>query len=251
MLGHRHRRCRGNSLVELVLLVPLYVLIIAGALLLGELALVKMQSHEANEYAAYQSGDQSESDGLRQSGPMKATYWPPYLGTLDLREGEIGQVPSQDEIGELLEKMTELAYAAVAHGSYVFENGELRFKITTSQNRWRSQEGERVLKLRLLEGNVPKLSEDTLTDYMDRNRVDTSFNFAPDYLTWSRFGLEGADVQTRYQASRRLDLVREVDRRFGAPNAPIEKLTPRFGDGPGTLPDYPSFMDTKEFWKPN
>ena len=245
----QHRR--GNALVELVLLVPLYVLIIAGALLLGEIALVQMQSHEANEYAALEPGDQSESAGLRESGPMKATFWDRYLGSLDLAEISEGPSPSTGEIEELLEEMTTLQYSTSAYGSFSFVDGRLQYTVTTSQHSWRRWEGNYVLSHGLLEDGTPQLIHDTLADYMDRNRVQTVYNFAPDYLTWSKFELEGAAIPTGYQTARRGGLVREVDRSFGAPNAPIERLTPRFGDGSGVMEDFPNFMSSDSFWDPN
>ena len=246
-----HRTCRGNSLIELVLLVPLYTLIIAGALLLGELALVKIQSHEANEYAVFEPGDQSESCGLRQAGPMKVAFWRRYLGELDLRENSEGRVPNAEEVRDLLEEMTEEQYSAQAHGRFVFSGGRLHFRIDVGQNRWRSWEGQYVLNNRLLEENVPEFIHETMVGYMGRRSVRTSFDFMPEYVTWSRFGLEGADVRTEHQIAGRQgeERMREVDHSFGAPHAPVEQLGSRFGDG--SMCDYPQFMDSQEFWVPN
>ena len=248
-LTHQHRR--GNSLVEMVLLVPLYALIISGAMLLGELGLVIMRSHGANEYAAWEPGDQSEAAGETEAGVLKSRFWTPYEGSLELRENGAGDVPTVAEVEELFEEMMKVQYSTSAHGSYTFENGRLVYRIDTRQNAWRHGDAKVVESYDLLDDNIAELTHETMRGYMARRRVDTRYNFAPKYLTWSRFELEGAMVPTRYQTAVRSTLSREVDQQFGAPNAPIENLTPRFGDGPGAMPDYPQFEDTRTFWEPN
>jgi len=239
-----HRNCRGNSLVELVLLVPIYVLIIAGALLLGEMGLVMIQSHEANEYAAFQPGDQSEAAGLADSGILKANFLTPYEGELDLREDAIGDVPGPSEVEDLFEEMMKEQYWTTAHGSYTFQGGRLVFKISTSTHRWRMQDAKYVERYDLLGDNIPELVTGTLEEYMDRDHVQTSYNFMPKYLTWSRFGLEGAKVRTEYQTARRLNLLREVQ----PPSTPVQRLAPILGAG--GIPHFPDSDATQPFWEP-
>ena len=247
-----HRHIRGNSMVELVLLVPVYALIIAGALLFGEIALVQIQSHEANEYALYEPGDQGEHTAPGQGGAMKNEFWDRYYGELNLREIDEGSAPGRWEHADLLDEMTEEQYYTSAHGQYVFRGGRVVYEINTQQRSWRSWQGQYVLNHQILDGDVPELIDETMIGYMDRHRVETQFGFDPGYITLSILHqLEAVDIPTGYQAARRLDLHREVDRKYGRPHAPIESLTRRFGDGEGIMEDFPNFNDTDEFWEPN
>ena len=240
-----NRNCRGNSLVELALLVPIYVLIISGALLFGEMGLVMMQSHEVNEFAAFQPGDQSEAAGLADSGILKASFLTPYEGELDLREGAVGDVPSLGEVDDLFEEMMQEQYSTTARGRYTFEGGRLTFKISTSTNSWRLQDAKYVERYDLLRDNIPELVTETLNNYMDRDRVQTSYNFIPKYLTWSKFELEGARLSTEYQTARRLSRLREVQ----PASTPVQRLAPLLGVG--GIPHFPDSDATLPFWRPN
>jgi len=261
-------------LVELVLLIPLYLLILFGAYYLTRARLIQGNGYFASRYAGFEPGSQDESG---TPGVISEAFYPNYEGTLyvseDLLAGlvydldddnDTREIPIDEEIRRMLEDWTEEDVRPWARGEYVIEGGQLVFRIITGVSISMPWQGQYVINQRLLEDSVPELTEGQLQEWMWRNRVRVRYVYGPTGMIEAVLTMpvapgepEGEEdwnvtVETIFQAAVRGEKTRELELSSGTSyHHAIESFTPQFNDGPGTEPHYPDFGGAREFDQPN
>ncbi len=254
MIGTRRTatRRRASAVVELVVLLPVFLLIIFAMMYVGELALYKERTHFGGEYAMDARGDQSEDRAVR--GTVTDQFYPSLIGQLALieRSPDPPEIPEPGEIQDLFEEMTQPVYSTYATGRYVFSGGQLRFIVDTHQSQKLSRDGKYVTKYGLKDDNIPELTTELLQGWAERHRVELTYSYAPDYISIGRWPLDAVDLSTAFQSVVRTDKTREVT---GAPPGMTHQIDTVTGNAhmPSSdqLPHYPDFGGDEPFWEPN
>jgi len=246
------KRTRASAVVELVILLPVFLLIIYAMMYVGELSLYKQRTHFGGEYAMDASGDQSEDRAVR--GTVTDQFYAGSIGKLALieRAADPPEIPQPGEIQDLFDEMTQPIYSTYATGRYVFSGGQLRFIVDTHQSQKLSRDGKYVMKYGLKDDNIPELTTELLQAWAERHRVELTYSYAPDYISIGRWPLEAVDLSTALQSVVRTDKTREVT---GAPPGMTHQIDTVTGNhlmpSSGELPNYPDFSGDEPFWEPN
>ncbi len=243
---------RASAAVELIIMLPVFLLILFAMLYVGELSLYKGRTHFGGQYAMDAAGDQSEQGPVR--GTVTDKLYPSPVGELTVAESppEPADIPEDGELSTVFDEMCEVVYSTVATGRYVLSGGRLRFVVSTYQSQRLSRDGQYVVAHGLRDYPVPELCTDLLQGWEKRNRVDLTYSYHPDYIDIGRWALEPVELSTRFQAAIRADKKREVTDPPRGANHQIDTVTadPRMTNC-GQLPHYPSFFGDARFWKPD
>jgi hypothetical protein len=170
---HHNAKTTGAVAAELALLVAfVYVPLSIGAIYIGWLAVARGQVHQANHYAIYAEGDQSEA--LQERGQVTDEFFPEFTGNVSVEEGDAEEpdIPGDNELRDLFNAFTEpIHYRNVsAHGSFHLVGGRVVYResINVSEG-WRIRpEGQLVNSWRLLDDNIPEDLTRYLQDYLRR-----------------------------------------------------------------------------------
>jgi len=251
-MGMRPKSTRATSVVELLVLLPVLLLVLFAMLYVGQLSLYKERTHFGGEYAIDATGDQSEN--AADQGTVTQLLYPSPVGELTVVEqpAQPAEIPVTGEIREMLDEMCQPIYSTTASGHYVFSGGQLRFVVTTHQDQHLTADGQYVTANRLRDDNVPELCSDLLQAWIERNRVDLTYTYTPDYIRLGRWALDVVDLTTRLQSVVRTDAKREVRNPPAGMKHQIEAVTTgNYMKSPGHVPDYPDFGGDERFWKSN
>lgn len=171
---------RGAVAAELALLVAfIYVPMIIGAIYLSWLALARGRVHEANHYAIYAEGDQSEL--LEEKGEVSQEFFREFTGNVRVDEGDADEpdVPGPGELRKLFEAYTEpIHYRNVsAHGSYHLVGGRVIYResIRVREGYRIRPEGQLVNSWRLLDDNIPEDVTRHLQEYLRRRTAHSVY----------------------------------------------------------------------------
>lgn len=249
---HHKNGDSGSAAVELLILMPVFLLIIFAMLYAGQLSLFKLRTNFGGQYALDAADSQSEDPADR--GEVSDQFYPSPVGRLTVTEdlADPPEMPEAGEIREMFDEMSEVIYATVATGRYVFSGGQLRFIVTTHQSQRLSSDGRYVAAYRLRENSVPELATQLAQGWAERSRVDLTYSYAPDYIRVGRWPLEAVDVSTTFQSAERTGAHRQVAVPPAGMNHGIDAVTSDndMRDS-GRLPDYPDFGGDRPFWEPN
>jgi hypothetical protein len=241
------RRRRGSAVVELVVMLPVFLLILVGMMYLGEMSLFRQRTEYGGEYAVDAPGDQSEAAAAR--GPVSEQFYPSPIGELTVTEQQLADVPEEGEIREAFEDMIEPTTTHSASGRYVIgPDGKLRFVVTTHSHTRRF----RHVPPELFDDHVPELVTDVESGWAHRRRADLVYSYDPDYLRMGDWNLDPVEVKTQVQAVTRGEKKREVAVPEPGQNHPIDAITDhRLMRDHGRVPHYPDFHGDQAFWQPN
>lgn len=243
---------RASAVVELLILLPVFLLIIFAMMYVGELSIFKERSHFGGQYAMDAQGDQSEARAVR--GAVSEEFYPNRTGELTVAEvaAESEDIPEAGEIRAMFDEMSQPVYSVRATGRYVFSGGRLRFVVRTHQSKRLSADGRYAATYSLRDDNVPELCTELAQGWAVRNRVELTYSYSPDYLRIGKWPLEAADLSTKFQSVVRGEKKREVTNPPGGMDHQVDTLTgnsrmPRSGQ----LPDCPDFGGDEAFWEPD
>jgi len=247
----RHRQ-HGSSVVELIILLPVFLLILLAMMYVGHLSVFKTRTHFGAEYAVSADGDQSEGQAIQ--GTVSTTFYTGHAGELELTEPSPlpADIPEAGELREVFDEMSEPIYSTYASGRYVMEGGQLRFVVSTHQSETLSADGRYVARHRLREDNIPELVTELMQGWQERRSADLRYVYEPGYITVGRWQLTAAELNTHYRTVVRtpnhrevvsppLGMTHQIDTLTGSSNMPES----------GTLPHYPDFSGDQAFWEPN
>ncbi|NQT21526.1 MAG: pilus assembly protein [Planctomycetes bacterium] len=243
----RRKHNKGNSLVELVLLVPLYLLILLGMLCIGDLTGIRTRLRSAAEQAA--ALPYAPLDTSAVEAQLFSLYPEGDLVELTLDEGTPAPFPPPGEIRRIIEILVDPPGKPWASGSWEFVDGELVPVVTTGQSQRPAQLADRHL-----DDDEPDLLETTMQDYMHEVSAKARFSYDPDYI---RIGPPlnlnpitlGQDLTARQTTCARGDLEREVA--GDGSGHPIEPLVELMPNG-RPMPHFPGFMQYhRSFWRPD
>jgi len=236
----RRKENQANALVELVILLPLYVLILLGLIYIGDLSGIRTRLQPAVEQAAARTETVTAADVEKE---MFSLY---PEGELTLLEKQGKQsFPPPGEMRRIIDYLADPPERPWASGSWEFRNGRLVPVIHTGM--WRRAA---ELEKKHLEEMKPELIESTLQDYMNEVEARAHFSYDAGYIRigpveLSRMG----ELDAEHRAFARGDRERRVA--GGGYNHPIEELLAEMGAGQ-PLPDYPDFMTyRRELWWPD
>jgi hypothetical protein len=245
-------RRRGSAAVELIILLPVCLLILLAMMYVGELSVFETQTHVGAGYAMVEPGDQSELGALR--GTISEMLYPNQVGELTVAEysPDPADTPEPGEIRDVFDEMSTPLYSTYAVGRYVFENGQLRFVVSTHQSEGLSKDGKYVASYNLRDDHIPELSTDLLQGWVIRNQVDMTYTYSPDYISIGRWPLEPVDLTNTLMSDVRADKKREVADPPPGMKHQIDAVTEsgNMADS-GQLPHYPDFWGDQAFWEPN
>lgn len=243
---------RGSAIVELLIILPVLLLIIFAMWYLGELSLFRQRTHFGGEYALDARGDQSEAGALR--GPVSDQFYPERLGELTVVEQppQPPEIPETGEIRDMIDEMCQPIYSTYAVGRYVFSGGQLTFQVQTHQSQALSADGQYANKYHLLDDNIPEMTTELAQNWAERNRVDLTYSYKPEYMQVGDWALDTPDLATTLQAVVRATKNREVR---NPPTGMLHQIDAVTGSrnmtSPGRLTDYPQFRGDESFWDPN
>lgn len=245
-------RRRGAAMVEfLVLLLPL-MLVVFGMAYIGQLGILRGRENFAGQLAMDTPGDQSERPG--GNGTVRTTLYPETDGDLTVVEGAPSPsiIPGNNEIREMFDEMTEPVYSTYATGSYQLVGDHIEFVVQTHQSSRLSRDGHYVQSYRLQDNFIPEMASDLSVGWVRRNRVETTYQYHPAYLSMKELEFQTVDMKTVYQSTVRDERQRSVTNVGAGLHHPIEEVTGgRYMPNPGVLPHYPDFSGDQDFWESN
>ena len=202
----RNRKCRRRGAVaaEMALLVFfVYVPLIIGALHVAWLAVGRQRVHEANHYAIFAHGDQSEA--LTTRGEMSREFFKEFTGSVDVKERDTDEpdVPMDDELRDMWEAFrVPIHYRNVsAHGSFSLQGNRVVYNETTNIDEgFRVRpEGQCVDKWNLLADNIPERVTMLLQEYMIRREAHSFYQHHwihdDDQVVQGGGGVRGFNIQ--------------------------------------------------------
>lgn len=212
-IKNQKSKTRGAVAAELALLVAaVYVPLIIGALYMGWLALARGRIHEANHYAIYVEGSQSED--LEERGELTQAFFPEFTGSLRAVEDDAEEpnIPADDELRKLFEAYTEpIHYRNVsARGSFRLVGGRVVYRenIHVDEGERIRPEGQLVLDWRLLEDNIPGDLTTYLQDYLRRRMAHSGYEHSwvhdEDKVVAGGDGVEAWNLDVPNEAARQL-----------------------------------------------
>ncbi|MFW6164500.1 MAG: hypothetical protein ACODAJ_17150 [Planctomycetota bacterium] len=179
LIGRRRGR-RGAIAAEMALLVFfVYVPLTIGALHVAWLAAGRQRVHEANHFALFGHGDQSEE--LAERGPMEREFFGEFTGSTDVTEEDTDEpdVPMYDELREMWEEFRKpIHYRNVsAHGSFHLVGNRVVYResVHVDEGFRVRPEGQCVNEWNLLADNIPENVTELLQDYMVRRQAHSFY----------------------------------------------------------------------------
>ena len=243
----RRKHNRGNSVAELVLLVPLYMLILLGLLCIGDITGIRTRLWSAVEQAA--ALPDVPLDRTTVEKQLFSLYPEGDLVELTLNEGTPAPFPGSGDLQQMIEDLVEPPSRPWARGTWQFVNGELIPVVATGSSQRPPELAERHL-----DDGEPDLLEATMEDYMYEVSARARFTYDPAHL---RIGPPlnvnpvtlGRDLAAEHTTCARGDLERDVE--GDGSGHPIEPLVELMPEG-RPMPDFPNFMPyDRSLWLPD
>ena len=180
--GTRHLR-RGAMAAELAILTLfVYVPLIFGSIYVGWLATARQRVHNANHYAIWAEGDQSED--YEPVGEVHSAKFREFPGQVRVQETDPpdADVPSPGEIRELFDEFTKLQHYrnVSAHGSFHLVGSRVVYResVRVDEGYRMRPEGQLVEAWKLLDDQIPERITELLVDYMHRRQAHTNYAHA-------------------------------------------------------------------------
>ena len=203
-MGNRQSRRRGAVAAEMALLVFfVYVPLTIGALHVAWLGTGRQRVHEANHFAIFAHGDQSEE--LAERGDMETEFFREFTGSVDVKERDTDQpdVPMDDELEEMwIEFRKPIHYRNVsAHGSFSLVGNRVVYneRVNVDEGFRVRPEGKCVDDWNLLADNIPENVTELLQDYMLRREAHSFYRHSwihdRDQVIQGGGGVRGLNLQ--------------------------------------------------------
>jgi len=237
----RRKENQANALVELVILLPLYVLILLGLIYIGDLSGIRTRLQPTAEQAAICTQDISAATLEEQ---MFSLY--PEGNLTLIEKSDKGSFPPSGEIRYILEYLADPPQRPWASGSWQIQGGQLVPVIHTGYHTGTGDARAR----NLIDDTEPELLEQTMEGYMNEVSARAHFSYDAGYIQIGPVELTRlGELEAEHSADARGELERTVaGGGYGHPTEELMENLPEWRP----LQDYPNFREyPRELWLPD